>query len=119
MSKPYFSIVIPTRGRTHVVAWAIQSALSQTFTDLECVVIDNNLDDRVEKICAQFSDPRLRLVKTGNLNMPDNLERAYLSALGTYVILIEDRQCLYHHTLQYIHDLAQRENLDCLLWNND
>jgi glycosyltransferase involved in cell wall biosynthesis len=119
MSKPFFSIVIPTRGRTQVVDWAIRSALAQTFTDLECVVIDNNLDDRVEKICAQFADSRLRRVKTGGLNMPDNLDEAYRNARGTYVILIEDRQCLYHHTLSFVHDLAQREELDCLLWNND
>lgn len=99
--------------------WAIRSALAQTFTDLECVVIDNNLDDRVEKICAQFADSRLRRVKTGGLNMPDNLDEAYRNARGTYVILIEDRQCLYHHTLSFVHDLAQREELDCLLWNND
>jgi hypothetical protein len=118
-AKPFFSIVIPTRRRTQVVAWAIQSALAQTFTDLECVVIDNNLDDRLDAIFAQFNDPRLRRVKTGNLNMPDNLEQAYLNAQGTYVLLIEDRQCLYHHVLSYIHKLAQKEDLDCLVWNND
>jgi len=102
-----------------VVAWAIRSALAQTFSDLECVVIDNNVDDRIEKICAQFDDPRLRRVKTGGLNMPDNLEEAYLSARGIYAVLIEDRQCLYHHALSFAHDLARREDLDCLLWNND
>jgi hypothetical protein len=119
MTQPFFSVVIPTRGRTQVVAWAIRSALAQTFSDLECVVIDNNVDDRVEKICAQFDDPRLRRVKTGGLNMPDNLDEAYRNARGIYAVLIEDRQCLYHHALGFTHDLAQREELDCLLWNND
>lgn len=119
MTQPFFSVVIPTRGRTHVVAWAIRSTLAQTFQDLECVVIDNNADDRVEKVCAQFSDSRLRRVKTGSLNMPDNLDEAYRNARGLYAVLIEDRQCLYHHTLSLAHELAQREELDCLLWNND
>ena len=119
LEKPVFSVVIPTRGRTHVVAWAIQSVLSQTFPDFECVVIDNNVDDRVEKICAQFSDPRLRRVKTGDLNMADNWEEAYLSARGTYVIAIEDRQCLYRHALSFINELAEREDLQCVGWNND
>ncbi len=93
--------------------------LAQTFPDFECVVIDNNVDDRVEKVCEKFTDPRLRRVKTGDLNMADNWEQAYLSARGRYVMAIEDRQCLYHHALQFIYELAQREDLYCLGWNND
>jgi glycosyltransferase involved in cell wall biosynthesis len=117
--QPFFSVLLPTRGRTHVVGWAIQSILSQTFRDLECVVIDNNIDDRIEKICAQFDDPRLRQVKTGGLNMPDNFDAAYLNARGVYAIVLEDRQCLYHHALQLTYDLAQGEDLQCLVWNYD
>src|SRR6202790_409854 len=99
LERPFFSVLIPTRGKTQQVAWAIQSALAQTFSDLECVVVDNNEDDRVEKICAQFTDPRLRRVKTGGLHMMDNWEEALLSARGAYAVLIQDRQCLYHHCL--------------------
>jgi hypothetical protein len=117
--RPFFSVLIPTRGKTHQVAWAIQSALAQTFSDLECVVVDNNDDDRVEKICAQFTDPRLRRVKTGGLHMMDNWEEALLSARGAYAVLIQDRQCLYHHCLRYVHDAAQREDIQCLLWSYD
>jgi glycosyltransferase involved in cell wall biosynthesis len=119
MNKPFFSVVIPTRGRIQAVDWAIRSVLDQTFTDLECVVVDNNMDDRIDTICAQFNDSRVRQVKTGGLSMPDNFDAAYQNARGTYVCLIEDRQCLYRHALKSIHDLAQREELNCLVWYFD
>ena len=34
---PYFSIVMPTRNRGHLLPYALQSALDQTFRDYEIV----------------------------------------------------------------------------------
>lgn len=53
MSKPLFSIVIPTRNRAHLLQWSLQSALNQDFPDYEIVVNNNNcLDQYLRQIGA-------------------------------------------------------------------
>ena len=59
MSNPQLSIIIPTHNRPHLLPLAIQSALAQTISDLEVIVVD---DASVEK--AQLpEDPRLRVIR--------------------------------------------------------
>ena len=59
MSYPQLSIIIPTRNRPHLLPLAVESALGQTFSDLEVIVVD---DASTQK--AQLpQDSRLRVIR--------------------------------------------------------
>ena len=47
MATPFFSLVIPTVGRTTELARLFQSMDRSTCMDFECIVVDQNDDDRV------------------------------------------------------------------------
>jgi glycosyltransferase involved in cell wall biosynthesis len=49
LNRPFFSIVMPTRDRAHLLKFALQSALSQTFDDYEILVSDNHSTDNVSE----------------------------------------------------------------------
>jgi glycosyltransferase involved in cell wall biosynthesis len=119
MTKPFFSIVIPTKNRIEPLRLAVQSVLQQEFSDWECVIVDNNDDDKVEKLFAEISDPRVRLVKTGGLHMADNWDQALQAAIGEYVVLINDKQCLYGHALLVAHQKLKDGEHELLLWGGD
>jgi glycosyltransferase involved in cell wall biosynthesis len=56
---PKLSIIIPTHNRPHLLPIAVQSALAQTFTDLEVVVVDDASTEQ-----AQLpDDSRLRVIR--------------------------------------------------------
>jgi hypothetical protein len=56
------SVVIPTYNRAHSVIDAVVSVLSQTYEDLELIVVDDgSTDDTAERIAA-VRDPRLSFV---------------------------------------------------------
>jgi len=56
---PTVSVVLPTFNRAPVLARAIHSVLSQTFRDLELIIVDDASRDSTKAVVAQFHDERL------------------------------------------------------------
>jgi glycosyltransferase involved in cell wall biosynthesis len=61
-TPPTVSVVIPTRNRPALVVRAVSSALAQTFTDLEVVVVIDGPDPATSAALATIADPRLRAI---------------------------------------------------------
>lgn len=59
MSYPQLSIIIPTRNRPHLLPLAVESALGQTFSDLEVIVVD----DASTQMAQLPQDSRLRVIR--------------------------------------------------------
>lgn len=60
--RPLVSAVIPTRNRPELLACAVRSALRQSWTSLEVIVVVDGPDDSTVASLNRFSDPRLRVV---------------------------------------------------------
>ena len=95
-TTPFFSILVPTRGRPELVKNALTSILSQEFSDLEVIVVDNNEDDSTGQAVAQFTDKRIKCIKTGNLSLAENWQTAIDAASGKYVTILSDRMFFAH-----------------------
>lgn len=84
---PKVSILIPVYNRANMIGGCIQSALEQTYQDIEVVVIDNNSTDTTWEICKAYSekDSRLRVFKNDtNIGPVENWKKCIDSARGTY-----------------------------------
>ncbi|MFC4357717.1 glycosyltransferase family 2 protein [Halobium salinum] len=57
------SVVIPTHNREDVVGHAIDSALNQTMTDIEVVVVDDASTDDTRAVVEAYDDDRLTYVR--------------------------------------------------------
>lgn len=105
MSRPLFSIVVPTYNRRVLLEETLQSILKQTFSDFEVLVIDNCSTDGTEEFMLAFNDPRVRYFRNNR-----NQERAYsrnrgLSlAQGTFCTLLDSDDVMYPHCLQKAND---------------
>ncbi len=59
--KPLVTIIIPTYNREKYISKSIESAISQTYCNIEIIVADDASTDNTAEIAAQFLDePRLR-----------------------------------------------------------
>ncbi|MFC0506603.1 glycosyltransferase family 2 protein [Micromonospora costi] len=64
-AAPEVSVVIPTLARPDLVTRAVRSALAQTVTDIEVIVVVDGPDPATRDALAGFGDSRLRVVQLG------------------------------------------------------
>ena len=83
--NPFFSVVVPTRNRAHLLQHALQSIQDQTFNDYELIVSDNCSDDGTEEVIRRFAPRATYIRPTQILAMPDHWEFALEHARGRYV----------------------------------
>ncbi len=57
---PYFSVVVPVFNKGPHIGRALQSALDQTWSDFEIVVVDDASTDNSKEAIRAFDDPRIR-----------------------------------------------------------
>jgi Glycosyl transferase family 2 len=60
--KPTVTVLMPVRDGAAFVGASLESVLSQAYTDLEVVVVDDASIDATPEILAGVSDPRLRIL---------------------------------------------------------
>lgn len=81
------SIGLPVYNGEQYLAKALDSLLSQTFTDFEVIISDNASTDRTPDICAAYleQDARIRYYRNPqNIGAAPNFNRVFELATGTY-----------------------------------
>lgn len=86
------SILIPVFNGEKFISKAVESALRQTYSDLEIIVSDNCSTDATADIVAQYSDRRLKVFRQRvNLGMVGNWNFCLSKVQGsTYQVLCAD-----------------------------
>ena len=65
--SPLVSVITPTFNRADYLPLAVESVLSQSFDDLELIVVDDgSTDGTAELMKKYFSDPRVRYLHQKN-----------------------------------------------------
>src|SRR5579871_2408743 len=83
------SVLLPSYNAAAYLAEAINSALSQSFDDLEVLVLDNASTDDTSAVVAGFSDPRVRYIRNKtNLGFAGNVELGRSLARGKYAVVL-------------------------------
>lgn len=107
--EPFFSVIIPTRNRAHLLTHALQSALNQTFDEYEIVVSDNCSQDDTAGVVQEVGGSRVRYVRPDRtLSMPDHWEFAVDQARGQYVTYLCDDDAWSPQALQRAADAIAR-----------
>jgi len=86
-NKPRLSIGMPVYNGEKYLKNAIESILTQTYTDFELIIADNAATDRTQKICLEYAkkDARLHYYHNEkNLGGPKNYNRAFEISSGEY-----------------------------------
>jgi glycosyltransferase involved in cell wall biosynthesis len=88
---PSVSIVTTTLNRTAYLKQAIQSALSQTFTDFELLVCDDGGLEETKQLCEDFHDDRiLHTVNTSRLGIAANTYSGVQRARSDVIAFLND-----------------------------
>jgi glycosyltransferase involved in cell wall biosynthesis len=97
---PLISILIPNYNYVRYVATAVDSAIAQTYPNLEIIVSDNcSTDGAWELLNERYGgNPRVRLYQNErNIGMARNFDRLLELARGEYVLCLSSDDWLYPH----------------------
>jgi glycosyltransferase involved in cell wall biosynthesis len=117
MSRPYISIVIPTRDRPELMYYTLKSLSVQTADDFEVIVSDNFVKTPCKDVFDEFERPNFRYVKPPqSLSMCDHWDFALSHARGEYVSFVQDKHMLYHDAIKQITNICVLERPDIISW---
>jgi glycosyltransferase involved in cell wall biosynthesis len=84
-------VAIPTFNRVCLLARAVESAMAQSYEDVEIVVSDNCSQDGTRDYLQTLTDPRIRvLLQLSNGGMVKNWDSCLAQATGEYFLLLSD-----------------------------
>ena len=72
MDEPLVSIIIPTYNRAHLIGETLDSIIAQTYTNWECIVVDDgSSDDTVEVLDTYcIKDSRIKYYQRPDEYLP-------------------------------------------------
>ncbi|WP_424002626.1 glycosyltransferase family 2 protein [Haloarcula salina] len=88
---PTVSVIIPTYNRADLIERAVRSVLDQTFTDIECLVVDDGSTDETVSIVRSIDDDRVTVIEHGENGGAAAARNAGIDAsLGEYIAFLDD-----------------------------
>ncbi|MGZ3899788.1 MAG: glycosyltransferase [Bacteroidia bacterium] len=83
------SVIIPAYNYGRFIAETIESLLSQTYTDFECIIIDNGSTDETAEVLKKFSDKRIMCIRQENKGVSHARNVGLKIAKGEYVLFLD------------------------------
>jgi hypothetical protein len=98
--SPRVSVVIPTFNHAAYLPDAIDSVLTQSFSDLEVIVVDDGSTDETPEVVRRFTDGRVRNLRQENRGLSAARNAGIAASRGSLVALLDADDLYEPHFLQ-------------------
>jgi hypothetical protein len=86
---PRVSVLIPAYNQGRYLAMAIRSALEQTYSDIEVLVVDDGSTDETAAVARAFTDPRVSYVYQDNQGLSAARNTGIRRATGEFLTFLD------------------------------
>ena len=101
----FFSVIIPSYNRAHIIDRAIQGVLNQTFQDFEIIIVDDGSIDNTQEIIKNFSnDLRVKYIYQNNAGVCAARNTGAKDAIGDYLLFLDSDDAVENSWLQDFYD---------------
>lgn len=87
--RPKVSIVVPVYNKATYLNACIDSVISQTFSDIEIIIINDGSTDKSKEIIESYHDPRIRLFNIDNGGVSNARNIGIQHSSGEYILFID------------------------------
>jgi glycosyltransferase involved in cell wall biosynthesis len=125
MGNPKVSIIVPVYNVEKYLNKCIDSILSQTFTDFECILVDDCSPDNCPKICDEYAqkDSRVKVIhKPQNAGLPLARKTGMEASRGEYIQHTDSDDWIEPDMVETMYEKARSGNYDivyCDYYNYD
>lgn len=109
---PEISIIVPVYNVEKYIRRCLDSILAQTFTDWECILVDDGSPDNSGTICDEYTekDNRFRVIHKENGGQAIARNVALDIAQGEYFAFIDSDDCVHPQYLDILYSTAKQHN---------
>ena len=113
MQAPFFSVIIPTYNRAHLIAATIQAVLAQTFNNWELIIVDDGSTDATAEEVAKFTDARIKYIYQTNQERSAARNTGIANATGKFICFLDSDDTWYAVHLETLHQkiVEQKERV--------
>lgn len=108
------TVVVPIYNVENYLECCIESILSQSYTNLEIILVDDGSTDSSGKICDVYAnrDKRIRVVHKKNGGLSDARNRGLRKARGKYITFIDADDMVGEHFVESLFEAAKINESD-------
>ncbi|SFF15642.1 glycosyltransferase family 2 protein [Flavobacterium xueshanense] len=108
------SIIVPCYKQAHFLNESLLSVLAQTYTNWECIIVNDGSPDDTERIAEQWSarDNRFKYLKKENGGLSSARNAGIASSKGEYILPLDADDILHEDYLTFlVPELQQNSSL--------
>jgi len=108
------SIIVPIYNVERYLRKCIDSVLAQTFTDFECILVDDGSPDNCSAICDEYAkkDSRIRVIHKENGGLSDARNAGLDIAQGEYIGFIDSDDYIHERMYEILVEKAISTDVD-------
>jgi glycosyltransferase involved in cell wall biosynthesis len=117
----FFSIIIPAYNRSTLILDTLNSVTQQSYTDWECIVIDDGSKDNTREFVQKVieKDNRFKYVYQENAERSAARNNGVKHAIGRYICFLDSDDQFKEHHLQGLFDVISKRNFKDEIYYTD
>lgn len=113
MTEMKFSILMPAYNAANDIEKAINSVLSQTYSQFSLVIVNDGSTDNTATILNKFADEkRIKIISQHNTGIAGAYRHAFAHVDGDYVMFLDSDDALEPNALKEISDVITKTQAD-------
>ena len=108
---PFFSIIIPTYNRAHLLPKAIESVVGQSFTDWELIIVDDGSTDNTQETISSIEDDRIRYIYQENSERSAARNNGINNSTGKWICFLDSDDYYLKNHLETFYNAIKLNNL--------
>lgn len=116
----FISIIVPVYNARNTLSRCLDSILQQTYTQWECILVNDGSTDESEKILEAYAgkDERIRVIHQENQGVSTARNEGIRNATGEYVLFIDSDDYVLETYLEKILQELFRESETAFVWTS-
>lgn len=111
MNTPFFSIILPTYNRWHLLPRAINSVINQSFKDFELIICDDGSTDETPRLLKKnFSDPRIKYFYLKHKGVSHARNFGISQSKGQYIAFLDSDDEYLNNHLSSAFEFIKKQN---------